>query len=509
MKTGFVQWGGKLLLLGLCLSSCSDDIAEDVYDRTKTPPSEKTSSLTVMLIDGQNRENLVLGALQESLFDESGNARTVAEADFLLNGVFSGGTVRFDDLMDYYGTTLYFNVFSTTEDGLDLLTHHGNELRYQVVAGDIEKSIDLSAAVPDAVHKTVVTVTVASEYAGKAVYVTDEERSSLLKERVAAGEEVSSDLYIWNAEAGEEPLSFTINSPASAGKYYAYLAAPEEGIAYLVREAEIGYETETASFSFEKEQPKVINVTATYLEGTEEPYAETPLHNKEVYLIAADRWQEVRDHVDDDKGNPEPGTFVQRETLMNGSASFSVFCTEGSQEYVVYVPKWNTDYYDSYEFREVTVDALTQDYAVDIRALFTPPGSGGDVGITKTVDFTVKVDAYPEEVLPNYILSQPNIFILTDSQYYNQFYYYLFENRALPEEVVWYKSEDISGSLPINVTLSDVEINTANEIVVMLPGYSMNFATYMGPAPLVKRIRGSEITGNTCELTLEEIEYIN
>lgn len=509
MKTGFVQWGGKLLLLGLCLSSCSDDIAEDVYDRTKTPPSEKTSSLTVMLIDGQNRENLVLGALQESLFDESGNARTVAEADFLLNGVFSGGTVRFDDLMDYYGTTLYFNVFSTTEDGLDLLTHHGNEFRYQVVAGDIKKSIDLSAAVPDAVRKTVVTVTVASEYAGKAVYVTDEERSSLLKERVAAGEEVSSDLYIWNAEAGEEPLSFTINSPASAGKYYAYLAAPEEGIAYLVREAEIGYETETASFSFEKEQPKVINVTATYLEGTEEPYAETPLHNKEVYLIAADRWQEVRDHVDDDKGNPEPGTFVQRETLMNGSASFSVFCTEGSQEYVVYVPKWNTDYYDSYEFREVTVDALTQDYAVDIRALFTPPGSGGDVGITKTVDFTVKVDAYPEEVLPNYILSQPNIFILTDSQYYNQFYYYLFENRALPEEVVWYKSEDISGSLPINVTLSDVEINTANEIVVMLPGYSMNFATYMGPAPLVKRIRGSEITGNTCEVILEEIEYIN
>ena len=299
MNTEFVKWGGKLLLLGLCLSSlssCSDDIAEDVYEREKTPPSEKTSSLTVRLIDEQNRENLVLGALQESLFDESGSAGTVVEADFLFKGDFSGSTVRFGDMMDYYGTTLYFNVFARTEDGLDLLTHHGNELRYQ----------------------------------GKAVYVTDEERSSLLKERVAAGEEVSSDLYIWNAEAGEEPLSFTINSPASAGKYYAYLAAPEEGIAYLVREAEIGYETETASFSFEKEQPKVINVTATYLEGTEEPYAETPLHNKEVYLIAADRWQEVREHVDNDKGNPEPGTFVQRATLMNGSASFmSSMCRSG------------------------------------------------------------------------------------------------------------------------------------------------------------------------------------
>lgn len=504
MKTGFVQWGGKLLLLGLCLSSCSDDIAEDVYDRTKTPPSEKTSSLTVMLIDGQNRENLVLGALQESLFDESGNARTVAEADFLLNGVFSGGTVRFDDLMDYYGTTLYFNVFSTTEDGLDLLTHHGNELRYQVVAGDIEKSIDLSAAVPDAVRKTAVTVTVASEYAGKAVYVTDEERSSLLKERVAAGEEVSSDLYIWNAEAGEEPLSFTINSPASAGKYYAYLAAPEEGIAYLVREAEIGYETETASFSFEKEQPKVINVTATYLEGTEEPYTETPLHNKEVYLIAADSWQEVRDHVDNDKGNPEPGTFVQRATLMDGSASFSVFCTEGTQEYVVYVPKWNTDYYDSYEFREVTVDALTQDYAVDIRALFTPPGSGGDVGITKTVDFTVKVDAKPEGF--NFY---GNIWIVPDSDNYSAVWNYI-ESSMMgqePECAYYYSTENFMGyQPPVSAVISGVEINSAKEIVVLLPCMNpMSFSF----APLVKRIRASEITGNTCEVTLEEIEYIN
>lgn len=500
MKTGFVQWGGKLLLLGLCLSSCSDDIAEDVYDRTKTPPSEKTSSLTVMLIDGQNRENLVLGALQESLFDESGNASTVAEADFLLSGVFSGGTVRFDDLMDYYGTTLYFNVFSTTEDGLDLLTHHGNELRYQVVAGDIEKSIDLSAAVPDAVRKTAVTVTVASEYAGKAVYVTDEERSSLLKERVAAGEEVSSDLYIWNAEAGEEPLSFTINSPASAGKYYAYLAAPEEGIAYLVREAEIGYETETSSFTFEKEQPKVINVTATYLEGTEEPYTETPLHNKEVYLIAADRWQEVRDHVDDDKGNPEPGTFVQRATLMNGSASFGVFCTEGSQEYVVYVPKWNTDYYDSYEFREVTVDALTQDYAVDIKALFTPPGSGGDVGITKTVDFTVKVDAYPAGWR-----AMGAAFIVPDPENLMAVYNYAVSGYN-PPDVPFAKSDDLTYTpVPLSVTLS-VDINTAKEVTVFIycmKGFMEEFA------PLVKRISGSEITGNTYEVTLDEIGEIN
>lgn len=499
-NTELVKWGVKLLLLGLCLSSCSDDIAEDVYEREKTPPSEKTSSLTVRLIDEQNRENLVLGALQESLFDESGQSRTVAETDFLLSGDFSGGAVRFDDLMDYYGTTLYFNVFSRAEDGLDLLTHHGNELRYQVVAGDIEKSIDLSAAVPDAVRKTAVTVTVASEYAGKAVYVTDEERSSLLKERVAAGEEVSSDLYIWNAEAGEEPLSFTINSPASAGKYYAYLAAPEEGIAYLVREAEIGYETETASFSFEKEQPKVINVTATYLEGTEGQYTETSLHNKEVYLISADRWQGVRDHVDDDKGNPEPGTFVQKGTLMQGKASFSVFCTEGTQEYVVYVPKWNTDYYDSYEFREVTVAAGTQTYAVDIKALFTPPGSGGDVGITKTVDFTVKIEAYP----PDFMRVTAPVHIIADSEYLSAVWNYIMGGIQEPEIPI-YKSEDISYSpLPITVQINGVEINTAKEIVVFAPGL-----TFGGLAPLVKRIRASEITGNTCEVTLEEIEYIN
>ena len=164
------------------------------------------------------------------------------------------------------------------------------------------------------------------------------------------------------------------------------------------------------------------------------------------------------------------------------------------------MPKWNTDYYDSYEFREVTVDALTQDYAVDIKALFTPPGSGGDVGITKTVDFTVKVDAYPAGWR-----AMGAAFIVPDPENLMAVYNYAVSGYN-PPDVPFAKSDDLTYTpVPLSVTLS-VDINTAKEVTVFIycmKGFMEEFA------PLVKRISGSEITGNTYEVTLDEIGEIN
>ena len=72
-----------------------------------------------------------------------------------------------------------------------------------------------------------------------------------------------------------------------------------------------------------------------------------------------------------------------------------------------------------------------------------------------------------------------------------------------PPDVNFTKSDDISYSpLPIEETL-ELEINTAKEIAFFVTG--MQGWT---PAPVVARVNGSEITGNTYEVTLTDIEYL-
>lgn len=496
----------KLVFIGLvCLTatvlSCTDNIAEDVYHMETVSPGERTSSLVIEVLNADGLTGLLVGATDESLFDEQGVGRTVSEGDLLLNTPLDGNSVSFGDMMDWYGSVLFFNVFSKTEGGdLQLLTHHGNELEYQVVAGDITKSVDLDAVVPDVIRKTVITVSVDQSYSDKTLYFTDDAKNEKFRQSLDDGGEVPEDLYLGSGVPEGGSIGFTIDSPASEGEYHFYLIAPEEGVPYLQRTATIDYDTPEVSVSFEKEQPKLITITAVYLEGTEEPYTETPLHNKEVYLIPADGWPAVKEHVEKDKGNPEPGSYVARTVLDNGAASFGVFCTEGEQDYVVYVPKWNTDYYDSYESREVTVNASQQEYPVDIRALFTPPGSGGDVGITKSVTFTVKIDAMPS----GFAMITAPAYIIADSEYLSATWNHVMGGPA--PEIPVYKSQDLAYTpMPISVQVEDVEINTAKEIVVFVPGMTTSFV----PAAILKRIRGSEITGNTCEVTLDTIEYIN
>ena len=495
-----ILFAGGVLCSLVCIVSCVNNIADDVYSRQDPPQNEKNSSLTVEVLDEDGRTGLIVGALSESLFDEQGTAGNVTESELLLSAPVEGGKAMFEDLMDYYRTTLYFNVFEHSGDELKPVTHLGNQLQYQVVFGDITKTVDLSAEPVETVRKTEITITVASEYSEKNVYFTDEAKSQKLKESIMAGEEVPVDLYLATARAGDEPIVITIDSPKNTGKYFAYIEAPEDEVACLVREIEIGYDTEEVQIDFAKEQPKRIQVTAIYLEGTQEPYTETPLHGKEVYLIAADKWEQVKEHVDKDKGNPETGTYVLKGTIEEGTAVFEVFCTEGQQDYVVYVPKWNTDYYDSYQYKEVSVSADTDEYAVDIKALFTPPGSG-EAGITKTVVFTVKINAYPSGWR-----AMGAIYAVADSEYLKELYNYSQNSfGGTPPDVEFAKSGDISySSLPIEETI-ELEINTSKEIAFFVNGIDM---MTFSPSSLVARVNGSEITGNTCEVILSDIEHL-
>lgn len=493
----FVPMGMMCFLV--CIAACTAEIADDVYHQELPPQTEKNSSLTIDVLNTGDRTDLVVGILEETLFDGQGKAREISDADLLLSAAVTGGKAEFPDLMDYYKSTLFFNVFTTAGDVLEPLTNAGSQLQYQVVFGDISKTIDLSLQAPETVHVTDISVSAAAEYSGKTIYLTDEAGSGRLKEAILSGEDVPEDLYIASAQSGDEPVVFRINSPRKQEKYCLYIVAPEDGLDYLVREVEIDYGTESVPVEFAKEEPKRITVTATYLEGDSEPYTQTPLHNKEVYLISSDAWTDVRDHVDDDKGNPEPGTFVSRSTLVQGNAVFEVFCTEGRQDYVVYVPKWNTDYYDSYQYREVSVTPDADEYPVEISALFTPPGSGGDVGITKTVTFTVKITAYPD----GWRAMGP-IYAVADSEYLKELYEYSMNSfGGTPPDVNFTKSDDISYSpLPIEETL-ELEINTAKEIAFFVTGMQGWI-----PAPVVARVNGSEITGNTYEVTLTDIEYL-
>ena len=176
-----------------------------------------------------------------------------------------------------------------------------------------------------------------------------------------------------------------------------------------------------------------------------------------------------------------------------------MFCTEGQQDYVVYVPKWNTDYYDSYQYKEVSVSADTDEYAVDIKALFTPPGSG-EAGITKTVTFTVKINEFPAGWR-----AMGAIYVVADSENLMEVYNYAASGMGTPPDVPYAQSASIQGySAPIEETI-ELEINTSKEIAVFV--YCMK-GIFEAFAPLVARVSGSEITGNTCEVILSDIEHL-
>ena len=485
-----MQLLGSLFVL-LAVSACSDDIAEEVYQQEKPQAEEKTSTLTINLENAEGQEGLILAALAENPFDEQGISKEIGEEDFLISKAAEGNQIVFD-LTDFYKQTLFFNVYQKTGEDYVAKTHLGNQLQYEVVPGEVEKSIDLSASPQEVIRKTVLTIGVAPEYDGKALYLLKESTCKLFEEALQAGGTPAEDLYMATATVEAGTASITIDSPKSTGTYWVYVIQPEEGLPYLKRSTEIGYDTDKqVALTFEKEVKKQIQVTAIYQTGegyqTEEAFAQ-----KEIYLISKSNWETVKNFVETTHGNPQPGTYVAVQTTdREGKATFELFCTEAQQDYVVYAPKWNTDYYDNYKNENVTITPESGIVPVEIKYPFMPPTSGGDAGIDKTVTFNITVTSLPQDCNFN-----P----------YSSFAYVLNDATKLQEAINsgLYGVEGLTSSNPtaIESTGSSVkveaEINTGKRIAVFVVVFQYGYL----PSYLVKEIDASGINGNTCDVEL-------
>lgn len=482
----------------LAVSACSDDIAEEVYQQEKPQAEEKTSTLTINLENAGEQEGLTLAALAENPFNEQGISREIGEEDFLMSKTVEGNQVIFDDLMDFYKQTLYFNVYQKTDGAYTPVTHLGNQLQYEVVPGDVEKTIDLAAPPQEVVRKTELTISVAPEYDGKSLYLVKESTRSTFEQTLQEGRAPTEDLYLAAATAEEGKGTFVIDSPQTTGTYWIYLLQPEEGLPYLKRSTEIGYDTdEQVALTFEKEVKKQIQVTAIYLTGesyqTEEAFAQ-----KEIYLISKSNWETVKNFVETTHGNPQPGTYVAVQTTdREGKATFELFCTEAQQDYVVYAPKWNTEYYDNYKEANVTITPESGIVPVEIKYPFMPPTSGGDAGIDKEVTFNITVTSLPQDCNFN-----P----------YSSFAYVLNDATKLQEAINsgLYGIEGLTSSNPTAIESTgssvDVEakINTGKRIAVFVVVVQYGYL----PSYLVKEIDASGISGNThkVELTADDLK---
>lgn len=476
----------------LAVSACSDDIAEEVYQQEKQQAEKKTSTLTINLENAGEQEGLILAALAENPFNEQGISREIGEEDFLINKTIEGNPTVFDDLMDFYKQTLYFNVYQKTGEAYTPVTHLGNQLQYEVVPGDVEKTIDLAAPPQEVVRKTELTISVAPEYDGKSLYLVKESTRSTFEQTLQEGRAPTEDLYLATATAEEGKGTFVIDSPQTTGTYWIYLLQPEEGLPYLKRNTEIGYDTdEQVALTFEKEVKKQIQVTAIYLTGegyqTEEAFAQ-----KEIYLISKSNWETVKNFVETTHGNPQPGTYVAVQTTdREGKATFELFCTEAQQDYVVYAPKWNTDYYDNYKEANVTITPESGIVPVEIKYPFMPPTSGGDAGIDKTVTFTVNVTSLPTGFVP-----RGKIYILKDASQLKDAVQTVMGG-SMSFEGLTYSTEDIYGTGTATI---EAEVNTGKRMAVFIIGMVDVFS----PAYIAKEIDASSISGNTYTVELNE-----
>lgn len=496
-----MQLFGSLLVL-LAVSACSDDIAEEVYQQEKPQAEEKTSTLTINLENAGEQEGLILAALAENPFNEQGISKEIGEEDFLINKTIEGNPTVFDDLMDFYKQTLYFNVYQKTDEAYTSVTHLGNQLQYEVVPGSVEKTIDLAASPQEVIRKTVLTVAIAPEYNGKNLYLVKESTRSTFEQTLQEGRAPTEDLYLAAATAEEGKGTFVIDSPQTTGTYWIYLLQPEEGLPYLKRNTEIGYDTdEQVALTFAKEVKKQIQVTAIYLMGEEGSQTEEAFAQKEIYLISKSNWETVKTFVEETHGNPQPGTYVDVQTTdREGKATFELFCTEGQQDYVVYAPKWNTEYYDNYKEANVTITPESTVESVEIKYPYIPPTGEGGGGIDKEVTFTVSVTSLPGSWMLHPLFSYAYI-VHDSSQWENMWNNAIMGN--IPAEGLTMSESPLSAlSAPINFTAT---INTGKRITVIVrlfQGFSF--------APLAKEIDASGISGNACtvELTADDLKTL-
>lgn len=462
--------------LFLAVYACSDDIANEVYQKPEAPITTKKASLTVLLENSEEGRNYVIGVLTRNPFDEQGKSEEMTEGGFVFQKTVQNGQVIFNDLMDHYKNTLYFNVYEKEGSNYRLLSHLGNQLQYQVTFGDIKKTIDLKATRPEVLKKTVVDVTLDGGYNNKVLYLVKSIQQKKMEERLKTGTAISEDMYVATTVSAEGKGQIVFNTPLNEDSYWVYLKAPAAGIPYLKREINISYETEKVSCDFPKELPKQINITVIR--------DKKKLNNQEVYLIAEENWIKVKQQVEINHGNPQEGTYVEMKRTVNGAVSFEQFCLEGEQKYVIFVPKWRTEYYDSYERGQVTLTPEVNDYTIAI----------GDMpAVTKTVDFTVSLNLPPGTMLGYGALA----YVLDDSANLST----TMSNLAsgYPTTGLYHSTEE--AQLATSVEVRGVEIDTSKEFVVFvypIGGWPMKIA--------VKRINPSDIVGTNMKITLTELE---
>lgn len=469
----------KILTMFLVVFSCSDDIADTVYHKTDPAKDPQKSSLTILLKGLEDGKNYVVGALEQNPFNEEGKADEIKAQNLLFQQPVVNGKVVFADLMDYYKKTLYLNVYEKGEDTPLLVTHLGNQLQYQVAFGGIEKSIDLQAVRPDVIKKTVIDLTVDESYNDKEIYLVKSEQQKMVESKLADGAELTEDMYLTKVIPNEGKAQIILNTPVVATDYSVYLAAPEEGLAYLKRELKVGDDTKNVTAEFSKEIKKQINVSV--VRGNEK------LNDHEVYLITAQDWRnKVKKQVETKHGSPEAGTYVDMKLTKKGVVSFEQFCAEGEQRYVVYVPKWETDYYDSYKMENVS---LTSDLDIPYEVAI------GDVpSETKIVNLTVSADPTLGSYLRGYA-----VYVLGDVNKFDEAWKAItgggtYKGDIYQSTETLYYSDDVAH-------INNVEFEVNKEIII----FTIGMKGY-GLMPLLKRIKGADINEDNMTVVLDSTE---
>lgn len=448
-----------LTLLGAIIAllffhSCSDDVVNGVFVQEKQKTDRDKSSLTVNLENLEISEGLVVGILNQSIFDEYGGISDVSKSDFLEQTPVNTSKVVFDDLTPYYKSTVYVNVFKVDGDAFTPITNRANQLEYFVAFGNVEKTINCGIADNEPIKQTIINVSVPSDYVEKDLYLVLKENQELFINSIQIGGDIDEGLFIQKCTIEETNVKFLIDTPLSAKNYVLFLVRPEDGISYLKHELqEINYDVTEVDFEFKKETKKRIEITA--LRGDE------PLNNHEVYLIETEKWPVVEDVVKNLHGHPESDMYVEKKIIVNGKALFELFCTEGTKDYVVYIPKWNTEYYDSYQKLEVTINSTQESYELKFDFPYVPPTGGG--AITKTVDIEVTVSDFEGY---GFGFDGAYVYILNDSEKLNEII-----NNLYGEHEGLFKSEEKiynNGDLPKTLTFKNVEISTDKEVVVFM-----------------------------------------
>lgn len=465
---------GVLFVL-LMVFSCSDDIAEAIYHKEEIPQSNKEFTLTVQLKNADEGSQLFVVALAQSPFNEQGEGSAVGEQEFLLRQPVKNQKALFKQLKDYYKTTLYFNVVEKQGSTYRLVSHLGNQIEYSVTFGSIMKSIDLKAPRPETIKKTLIDVTVDEAYNGKIIYLAKEDQQAKMESYLKAGNAIVDGMFALQATSKDGKATFSLNTPRASEKYVLYLATPEEGLAYLKKNIEITSETSALPQAFARELRKQIAVAITRTDDKT---------SSEVYLIEKSNWNAVKHQVEVNHGSPEPGTYVEKKMTTTGKVSFEMFCTEGTLNYVVFVPKWGSVYYDNkYEMKEVAVTPEKNLYELKIGA-----------GEKKAVSFTVSM----APGLPAF-QGFPAM-VLNDASKLNSVWYDKIMSSTYTSKGLLYSSSATVVDATSVLTVENVEIDSSKRIAVIVATMKdWNFS------PAVKYIEASEITGNTMNVTVSEI----